>query len=68
MIKVSINNTMKAFHADCTVKQALDTLGYKEDALLGVAVNQMFISKDHWEETILKENDTVDILNPMSGG
>ncbi len=68
MIKVSINNKIEIFEIDCTVQQAIDVLGYKSGAMLGVAVNQIFVSKDNWTETLLKEGDKMDILNPMSGG
>ena len=68
MIKVSINNKIETFESSCSVQQAIDVLGYKSDAMLGVAVNQVFVSKDNWIETLLKEGDKMDILNPVSGG
>lgn len=68
MIKVSINNKIETFKSGSSVQQAIDVLGYKSNAMLGVAVNQIFISKDNWIETQLKEGDKMDILNPVSGG
>jgi len=68
MIKVSINNKIEIFEIGCSVQQAIDVLGYESDAMLGVAVNQIFVSKDNWTETLLKEGDKMDILNPVSGG
>lgn len=68
MIKVSINNEIQSLAKECSVKQALETLGYEANAMLGVAVNETFVSKDDWAQTLLKENDRVDILNPVSGG
>lgn len=68
MIKISINNEIKTFSISCSVKQAIETLGYQSDAMLGVAVNQTFVAKDNWAETMLEDNDKVDILNPVSGG
>ena len=68
MIKVSINNKAEIFENNVTVSQALENLGYADNKMLGVAVNQVFVSKDHWEETFLKDLDKVDILNPVSGG
>ena len=68
MIKVSINNTAEVFEDNITVSQALKKLGYADDKMLGVAVNQVFVSKDHWGETTLNDFDQVDILNPVSGG
>ncbi|MEB8433762.1 sulfur carrier protein ThiS [Cocleimonas sp. KMM 6892] len=68
MIKVSINNKAETFENNLTISQALIKLGYKSDGMLGVAVNQVFVSRDHWEETLLNDLDKVDILNPVSGG
>lgn len=68
MINVSINNKIETFEIGCSVQQAIDVLAYKSDAMLGVAVNQIFVSKDNWTETVLKDGDKMDILNPVSGG
>jgi len=68
MIKVSINNKLENFEAGTTVLNAIEKLGYAGDAMLGVAVNQIFVSKDDWAEKALEDNDQVDILNPVSGG
>ncbi len=68
MIKVSINNETEILEIGCSVQQAIDVLGYKSDVMLGVAVNQLFVSKDDWTETLLKDGDKMDILNPVSGG
>lgn len=68
MIKVSINNKLEEFEAGTTVLNAIEKLGYAGDAMLGVAVNKIFVSKDDWAKKSLEDNDQVDILNPVSGG
>ena len=68
MIQVSINNVIETLPKDCTVHKALETLGYNDTGMLGVAVNQVFIPKDQWAEKLLNNQDKVDILNPVSGG
>ncbi len=68
MMKVSINNSIEGLESNASVLKALESLGYKSTAMLGVAVNQVFIPKDQWADTYLQENDQVDILNPISGG
>jgi len=68
MIKVSINNKIEHLEDNITVSQALETLGYADNNMLGIAVNQTFVSKDHWAEKTLNDADKVDILNPVSGG
>ena len=68
MISVSINNSPESFEEGFTVLKALDALGYEKLGMLGVAINQNFIAKDLWADTVLQDNDKVDILKPMSGG
>lgn len=68
MIKVSINNKLEDFEAGTTVLSAIEKLGFAGDAMLGVAVNKIFVSKDQWAEKTLEDKDQVDILNPVSGG
>ena len=68
MIKVSINNTIEQFEVDTKLSQAMHILGYSDDQMLGVAINQLFIPKDNWESTVLNDADKIDILNPVSGG
>lgn len=67
-MKVSINNSIEELESDASVLNALETLGYESTAMLGIAVNQMFVPKDQWALTYLQENDQIDILNPISGG
>ena len=68
MIQVSINNKQQTLEAGSTVFDALKKLGRDDEAMLGVALNQTFVSKTQWAETLLNDNDKVDILNPISGG
>ena len=68
MIKVSINNTIEEFETNIKLSQAIQTLGYSDDKMLGVAINQQFIPRDNWENTVLSDADKIDILNPVSGG
>lgn len=68
MMTVSINNSKEELESNTSVLKALESLGYENTVMLGVAVNQIFIPKDQWATTCLQENDQVDILNPISGG
>jgi len=68
MIQVSINNSLETLDKNCTVFKALEVLGYEKTGMLGVAINQTFVPKDQWRDTVLNDQDKVDILNPVSGG
>lgn len=68
MIKISVNNTIQHLSDNINIEQAIDVLGYKEATMLGVALNHSFIPKEQWSATQLKNQDQLDILNPVSGG
>ena len=68
MIQVSINNIQQKLAVGSTIAEALDTLGYADQTMLGVALNQVFIPKDQWANTLLNNNDQLEVLNPVSGG
>jgi len=68
MIQVSINNNQQTLEAGSTVLDALTILERNDETMLGVALNQTFVPKTQWAETRLKDNDKMDILNPISGG
>ena len=68
MIQVSINNSKQQLEQGATVMQAIAALGFENETMLGVAVNQTFVPKDQWPDTKLNDNDQVDILRPISGG
>ena len=56
MIKVSVN-----------VGQMIEALEYKVKGF-AVAVNTTFVPIATYDETIIKEGDTIDILAPVQGG
>jgi len=66
-MQVSINGEPKTLPDGCSVKEMLQLLHF-DDEWLGVAVNMEFVSKEKFEEMILKEGDMADVLAPMSGG
>ncbi len=68
MIKISINNSTQELKKGSTIFEALEILGYENKTMLGIALNQTFVPKAQWSGVELKNNDQVDILNPVSGG
>lgn len=67
MIEVSINGEVKALEENLNVDQMIVALEYKVKGF-AVAVNTTFISIAKYNETIIKEGDTIDILAPVQGG
>ncbi len=67
MIKVSVNGEIKEIEANLNIKQLIEALNYKQKGF-AVAVNTTFVSIKAYEETIIKNGDTIDILAPVQGG
>ena len=67
MIDIVVNGEKKSIKKECNVKEMVDILGY-EDNSFAVAIDGTFVSLKEYEKTIIKENDTIDILAPMVGG
>jgi len=67
MIKVSVNGEMKELKQGLNISQMITALDYKQKGF-AVAVNTTFVSIKAYEETIINDGDTVDILAPVQGG
>ena len=67
MIKVSVNGEVKELEKDLNVGQMIEALEYKVKGF-AVAVNTTFVPIAKYDETIIKEGDTIDILAPVQGG
>ena len=67
MIKVSVNGEVKELDENLNINQLITALNYKTKGF-AVAVNTTFISIKSYEETIINEGDTIDILAPVQGG
>ena len=67
MIKVSVNGEIKELPKGLNVSQMIEALNYKTKGF-AVAINTTFVSIKSYEETIIKDGDTIDILAPVQGG
>jgi sulfur carrier protein len=67
MIKVSVNGEVKELETNLNVGQMIEALEYKVKGF-AVAVNTTFVPIAKYNETIINEGDTIDILAPVQGG
>lgn len=67
MIKVSVNGEVKELEQNLNVGQMIEALEYKVKGF-AVAVNTTFVPIAKYNETIINEGDTIDILAPVQGG
>ncbi|CAA6818926.1 MAG: Sulfur carrier protein ThiS [uncultured Sulfurovum sp.] len=67
MIKVSVNGEIKELDENLNIKELIEVLNYKTKGF-AVAVNTTFVSIKSYENTIINDGDTIDILAPVQGG
>jgi sulfur carrier protein len=67
MIKVSVNGEIKELEEDLNISQMIEALNYKTEGF-AVAINTTFVSIRTYENTIIQDGDTIDILAPVQGG
>ena len=67
MIKISVNGEVKELEENLNVTQLIQALDYKQKGF-AIAVNTTFVSIKSYEETIINDGDTIDILAPVQGG
>ena len=67
MIKVSVNGEIKEIKDGLNVNELILALNYTTKGF-AVAVNTTFVSIKSYEETIINDGDTIDILAPVQGG
>ena len=67
MIQVSVNGELKTLEEGLNVSQMIEALNYKTKGF-AVAVNTTFVSIKSYEDSIINDGDTIDILAPVQGG
>ncbi len=66
-MKISVNGEIKEFNEESlTIDKILDILDYKTG--IAVALNETFIIKTKYSDTVVKDGDRLDILSPIQGG
>ncbi len=66
-MKVKINRLEFELPQNCNLLQALEIYEVKTK-IFAIAVNEKFIPKSHYSQTIINPFDTIDIIVPMQGG
>ena len=66
-MKISINGEIKEFDKDTlTIQELLEIVNYGKG--IAVALNETFVLKTKYEETMITDGDRLDILSPVQGG
>ncbi|NEW60615.1 sulfur carrier protein ThiS [Sulfurovum sp. bin170] len=64
---ISVNGEIKEFKGEhISIKELLEEMSYSKG--IAVALNETFVLKTKYKETIIKDGDRLDILSPVQGG
>ncbi len=68
-MKIKLNGKEIVLNNVLTLKKLIEEeLKTAEPKGVAAAVNEMIIPKQKWEETIIKENDEIEIVHAVQGG
>ena len=67
MIEIIVNGTRKSIPNGLNVKEAIKALEYKGEGF-ALALNGTFVAISTYETTIVRDNDSIEILAPVQGG
>lgn len=67
MIEIIVNGEKREINSGLNINQLILELKY-EEKWFAIAVNNTFVAIDTYENTIVKNNDRIEILAPVQGG
>ncbi len=67
IMHLHINGETKIVQEVFTVAQLVDTLGLAQKKI-AIEVNRQIIPSSNYAKTMLKENDTIEIIHAVGGG
>ncbi len=67
MIEVIVNGKRTTIASGLNIKEAITALEYKGEGF-ALALNGTFVAISTYETTIVRENDSIEILAPVQGG
>ncbi|GAA4346167.1 sulfur carrier protein ThiS [Kangiella taiwanensis] len=65
-MQIEVNSEVLDIEQGMTLSQFIEW--FKQEGNFAVAVNMEFVPRSLYGETVLKENDKVEIVQPMQGG
>jgi len=67
MIEVIVNGKRTEISSEMNVKQIIKELNYTQEGF-ALALNGTFVAIATYENTIIRDNDSIEILAPVQGG
>ncbi|STQ85660.1 sulfur carrier protein ThiS [Helicobacter muridarum] len=66
-MELIINGEIKTFSNNISISNLLKELSI-EERVVAISLNLDIVKKELWDQTILKDNDRLELLQFMSGG
>lgn len=66
-LSVVVNGKKTILTQGLNLQQVLDKQGYKNEQV-AIALNETFIARSQYQDTLIEVNDCIDIVAPMQGG
>ena len=68
-MKIKLNGEERVFDKELSLNELVQTeLNSDEPKGVAVALNYKIIPRQNWSETVLKENDEIEIVHAVQGG
>ena len=67
MIEIIVNGIRTEIKAEMNVKEVIKELKYRKKGF-ALALNGTFVALATYETTIIRDNDSIEILAPVQGG
>lgn len=68
-MKIKLNGEEKLFNGLNTIEEVINSyLNGKEARGIAVALNSTIVPKQKWNDTILNDNDEIEIVHAVQGG
>ena len=66
-MKIKVNGEMREMAEGSSMLDLIRSLGL-EERVMASALNMEIVKQDAWESTVLKEGDTIELLDFVGGG
>ena len=67
-MEIIVNSKPVTIEDDFTIQQYLDSLGLSNKKAIAVAVNGEIVRKDEYNEFIITDGDSIEIVRAIGGG
>ncbi len=67
MIEIIVNGVRTPINDEMNVKEVIEELEFTQEGF-ALALNGTFVAISTYETTIIRDNDSIEILSPVQGG